>query len=94
MLWNRITFDAWIFANLFVLVCLEKHYYDMPDINESFFENCIRLVTITKREKDVPLHKGFKETQKLFFSKCSESYKKDKSNMKSLMQHIALQMTI
>ena len=94
LLWTRITFDAWNFANLFVLVCLEKNYYDMPEINESFFENCIRYVTITKREKDIPLHRGFKETQKLFFSQIGDTYKKDKSNMKSLMQQIALQMTI
>ena len=94
LLWSRITFDAWNFANLFVLVCLEKNYHDMPEINESFFENCIRMVTITEREKNVPLHRGFKETQKLFFSNCGELYKKDKSNMKSLMQQIALQMTI
>ena len=51
-------------------------------------------MTITKREKDIPLHRGFKETHKLFFSQIGDAYKKDKSNMKSLMQQIALQMTI
>ena len=53
LLWTRITFDAWNFANLFVPVCLEKDYYDMPEINESFFENCIRYVTIC------PITQGF-----------------------------------
>ena len=35
LLWTRIIFNAWNFANLFVLVCLEKDYYDMPEIRKT-----------------------------------------------------------
>ena len=89
LLWTRITFDGRNFANLFVLVCLERKFYDMPEIHASFFETCMRMVTTIKREKDVPIHRGFNETQKLFFAQIVDSYKNDRSNMKSLLQQIA-----
>ena len=89
LLWTRITFDGRNFANLFVLVCLERKFYDMPEIHASFFDNCIRMVTTVKREKDVPMHRGFNETQKLFFAQIGDD-KNDRSNMKSSMQKIAL----
>jgi len=35
---NRIAFDAWNFASMFVMHCLENDVFDIPEMNVVFFE--------------------------------------------------------
>ena len=58
---NRIAFDAWNLANLFILHCLENDVFDVPDMDVIFFESCIKSVTTCRKEIiSKTLHPEFK----------------------------------
>ena len=78
---NRIAFDAWNFANLFVLHCLENDVFDIPDMDIIFFELCIKAVTSCSIERQSKQHPEFKTVIEKYYSHLYKTEVKKKKNV-------------
>ena len=64
---NRIAFDAWNFANMFILHCIENDVFDIPEMDVVFFELCIKSVTSCSFARQSKQHPEFKTVIAKYF---------------------------